>query len=180
LLSLIAFSAAAQTQYSSVTLAWNPVTGDDIVAYNIYYGPASRTYTNWVQVGDVTQGTVTGLCPGATYYIAITAINVSGLESDYSDEIIYTIPPVLATLQLHMTPAGQAVLDATGPAGQSYDVLAASSLGSWANLATMTPGKNLGSWTILGTITFGADGAAEFVDAAAAGQPSRFYRLRAQ
>jgi hypothetical protein len=147
----------------SVALAWDPDSGDNIAGYNLYYGPGSLTYTNMVQVGDVTQATVTNLCPGATYYFAITSVDASGAESDYSAELIYTVPRALATLQLRVTPTGQAILDATGLAGQSYDILAAPSLGSWTNL---------------GTLTLGADGTSEFIDSTAAGQPSCFYRLR--
>ena len=161
LLSLFAVNAVAQPQ-CSVTLAWDADSSDDIVSYNIYYGPASLIYTNVVQVGDVTQATVNGLCPGDTYYFAITAVDTSGDESGYSAELVYTVPPPLATLQLRVTVTGQAILDATGPAGQSYNVLAA---------------PNLGSWTTLGTMTLGVNGTAEFIDSTSIGQPSRFYRL---
>ena len=147
----------------NLTLAWDPDPGDNIAGYNVYYGLSSLTYANVIQVGDLTQVTVTNLCPGTTYYFAITSVDGSGAESGYSAELIYTLPLALATLQLRVTPTGQAILDATGPAGQSYDILAAPSLGSWTNL---------------GTMTLGADGTSEFIDSTVAGQPSCFYRLR--
>ena len=160
-LSLFAVNAIAQPQ-CSVTLAWDADSNDDIVSYNIYYGPASLTYTNVLQVGDVTQATVNGLCQGVTYYFEITAVDTSGDESGYSAELVYTVPPPLATLQLRVARTGQAILDAMGPAGQSYNVLAAPSLGSW---------------TTLGTLTLGVNGTADLTDSTAAGQPSCFYRL---
>src|ERR1017187_10086486 len=60
LLSLFTLSAVAQTQ-CSVTLAWDSDSGDNIAGYNLYYGPGSLPYTNMIQVGDVTQATVTNL-----------------------------------------------------------------------------------------------------------------------
>jgi hypothetical protein len=45
-----------------------------------------------MNVGNATQTTVSGLVPGQTYYFAATAYNSSGVESDYSTEIVYTVP----------------------------------------------------------------------------------------
>ena len=63
-----------------------------MVGYRVYYGVASRTYTNMVDVGAATNVTISGLVEGKTYYFAATAYNILGLESDYSDEVVYTIP----------------------------------------------------------------------------------------
>jgi hypothetical protein len=158
----LGFGASALAQHS-VTLAWDPSTSGNIADYKIYYGQASHTYTGQVHLGNVTQGTVTGLTAGVTYYFAVTAVDTTGVESDYSGEASYTVPLVLAKLQLRLSPTRQVILDATGPAGQRYDLLCAPRLGSWTNLATLTLGTN---------------GAAQFIDSAAAGQPSRLYRLR--
>jgi Fibronectin type III domain/Immunoglobulin domain len=89
LLALAPFSACA-TQ--SVTLAWNPSTNADIAGYNIYYGVASRAYTNQLSVGNVTTATISGLVEGVTYYFAAKAYNGSGVESDFSNEATYTVP----------------------------------------------------------------------------------------
>jgi hypothetical protein len=62
------------------------------VGYKVYYGVASRTYTNIVDVGDVTNTTISGLVEGTTYYFAVTAYNILGMESDYSAEVSYTVP----------------------------------------------------------------------------------------
>lgn len=76
---------------SSVTLAWNPSASTDVVGYNIYYGVASQTYTNSVAVGDVTNGTISGLVSNTTYFFAATAVDGQGLESQDSTEISYTL-----------------------------------------------------------------------------------------
>ena len=49
---------------SSVTLAWDPSPSSDVAGYNLYYGPTSRTYTNMINAGSVTNVTVSGLAAG--------------------------------------------------------------------------------------------------------------------
>lgn len=79
---------------SSVSLAWDASTDPSAAGYNVYFGSASRSYTNVVDAGNGTSVTVSTLVPGATYYFAATTYNASGLESDYSIEVSYTVPPL--------------------------------------------------------------------------------------
>jgi hypothetical protein len=76
----------------SAELAWDPSPDTSVVGYNVYYGVASRTYTNVVTVGSVTNMSVHGLVEGTTYYFAVTAYNILGVESDYSAEVSYQVP----------------------------------------------------------------------------------------
>ncbi|MBP9902294.1 MAG: hypothetical protein KBH45_12595 [Verrucomicrobia bacterium] len=62
------------------------------MAYRVYYGPTSRSYTNSIQVGNVTNASIVGLVDGATYYFGATALDGSGLESDFSNETLYSVP----------------------------------------------------------------------------------------
>jgi sulfur relay (sulfurtransferase) complex TusBCD TusD component (DsrE family) len=94
-LIIAALTASAQAQ-SSVTLAWNPDAGTNIAAYKIYYGVASRTYTNTNNVGNVTNATISSLIGGTIYYFAATAVDTSGSESAYSTEVVYTNPVAAA------------------------------------------------------------------------------------
>ncbi len=100
-LILTAFTASAQGQ-SSVTLAWDPSPGSAIAGYRLYEGGASRTYTNVITAGNMTNVTVSGLASGGTYFFAATAYDTSGLESDFSSEVSYTValptnnPPTIA------------------------------------------------------------------------------------
>ena len=77
----------------TVTLAWDPSPGTNIIAnYKVYYGVASATYTNSAAAGTNTTVSVSNLVEGATYYFAATAVDTSGLESDYSTEVSTLIP----------------------------------------------------------------------------------------
>jgi len=76
----------------SVTLAWDPSVSDGIAGYRVYQGGASRAYTNVIPVGLGTSNTVPGLIIGATYWFAVTAFDTNGLESDFSNEVSYTVP----------------------------------------------------------------------------------------
>src|SRR5208282_2637100 len=77
---------------TSITLGWNQSTDPLIAGYNIYYGGASVTYTNEINVGNTTNTTVGGLMGGYTYYFTATAYNSQGYESPFSLEINYLVP----------------------------------------------------------------------------------------
>ncbi|MBN2506770.1 MAG: fibronectin type III domain-containing protein [Verrucomicrobia bacterium] len=81
--------------YQTVTLAWDPNPEPDVCAYVVYYGTQSRGYPLATNVGNVTTATVYGLDEGRTYYFAITARNLSGLESNFSNEVTNAIPAEL-------------------------------------------------------------------------------------
>ena len=147
----------------SVTLAWDLSIDPTVVGYKIYYGVASRTYTSMVDVGNATSVTISGLVEGTTYFFAATAYNTLGLESDYSDELSYTVPGVLPTVRIRVTPDGQVVLTVIGQIGHTYDI---------QTTQTFT------AWTVIDTVTVGAGGSLEFIDPNAANFPARFYRTR--
>jgi fibronectin type 3 domain-containing protein len=81
-LILKSFTASA----ANVTLAWDASPDPSVTGYRVYYGGASGTYTNSLQVGNVTTTTVSNLLLGATYYFAATAYDSAGTESDFSNE----------------------------------------------------------------------------------------------
>src|ERR1035441_5314066 len=103
---LIALAPLSSLAAISVTLAWDPNSGTDIITnYNIYYGAASATYTNTVAAATNTMVTISILVDGTTYDCAATAVDTAGLESDYSTEISALIgampanqPPTLDAL----------------------------------------------------------------------------------
>jgi hypothetical protein len=82
----------------SINLAWAPSADTNIASYNVYYGVASGTYTNMLSAGNATNATISGLTDGVTYYFAATALDASGLESAYSNEVSNT--PAAGTNQI--------------------------------------------------------------------------------
>jgi fibronectin type 3 domain-containing protein len=150
---------------SSVTLAWDPSASTNVIAYRIYYGVASGTYTNSITVTNATTVSLGGLNTGATYYCAATAIDRSGLESIPSNEIQYSpvaARPFPATLALQVTSAGKALLTGVAPAGYTYDVQTA---------------QSLTNWTAIGSVTADANSSVRFTNAIGS-SPRGFYRLR--
>jgi len=95
----ILFSVTIRSvQSGSVTLAWDASPDASVTGYRIYYGVASKNYTNSVTIGNVTNVTLVALRPGVTYWFAATAVDGSGLESDFSNEISYHMPFLNPTL----------------------------------------------------------------------------------
>jgi hypothetical protein len=94
----------------TVTLAWDPSAGTNVIAnYNIYYGVASRTYTNVVSAGTNTTVSISNLVESTTYYFAATAVDTAGLESDYSIEV----PALIAVELTNQPPTLNALADVT-------------------------------------------------------------------
>jgi hypothetical protein len=99
ILFLIVFSAEFSFA-ATTTLNWNPPTENedgstlnDLDGYIIYYGTSSDTYTQSIDVSNVTTYQLSGLEYDTTYYIAITAYDTSGNESTYSEEQISHVGP---------------------------------------------------------------------------------------
>ena len=77
----------------SVSLAWDATTDLNVAGYNVYYGTNSGQYVYSSTVDHTTNTTVTGLQDGVTYFFVVTAFNTAGLESPWSNEVIYSVPP---------------------------------------------------------------------------------------
>lgn len=157
--SLSTFAAAPPSQ--SVTLGWTGTPLLILGGYRLYYGAASRTYTNMVDAGNSTSATVTGLTAGTTYFFAVTAYDLLGLESVFSGEISYTVPGMARLAVSHSS--GQVWLTGQGPAGYTYDVLTST---------------DLQNWTAIGSVTTDGNGTFQFADPSAAMNSLGYYRLR--
>ena len=76
----------------TVSLAWNKSPDASVVGYNLYYGVASGSYTNIINVGSATNTTVVLPARGVTFFFAVTAYTLAGLESAFSNEVNYAPP----------------------------------------------------------------------------------------
>jgi hypothetical protein len=82
------WSAAA-----TLALQWDPPATTVPAGYLLWFGTASRSYSNSIDVGSVTMASVDGLSAGTTYYFAVQAYNASGEFGELSDELMATIRP---------------------------------------------------------------------------------------
>jgi hypothetical protein len=80
---------------NTAALSWDPNVESDLAGYRIYYGLASGTYLqqkgNGLQISSNAY-TVVGLNSSTRYYFAITAVDIAGNESDYSNEVFKDFP----------------------------------------------------------------------------------------
>ena len=79
-------------QAAVVDISWNANTEADLAGYKLYYGTTSGVYGLPVDVGKVTSYSVT-VNPKVTttYYVTLTAYDMSGNESPKSDEASITV-----------------------------------------------------------------------------------------
>jgi PKD repeat protein len=96
LISLI-FLLSHLAQAGQVALSWDANPQPEVAGYMVYYGELSGAYTNKVDVGQVTNRTITGLLEGKTYFYAVTCYDAGRVESAFSNETSSTIPSVTPT-----------------------------------------------------------------------------------
>lgn len=159
LLPMFGLSARA-TQ--SVMLTWDPSPDPTVMGYNVYYGTASGGYTNIVSAGSALAITIPNIREGITYYFAVTAFDLLGQESLFSNEVSYTGVVPTSRVSLTVTQSGDVSLSGTGVAGHVYEIQATT---------------NLIIWQVLGTQTAAANGTFTFTPPADQ-SPMRFFRFR--
>jgi len=77
---------------ASISVSWNANTEADLAGYKVYFGNQSRAYGAGIDVGKTTNYRLDNAQSGRTYYVAVTAYDTSGNESDYSAEASVNIP----------------------------------------------------------------------------------------
>lgn len=128
----------------NVTLAWDASPDPSVTGYRIYWGAASRNYTNFVQVGRTNAATVPAAW-GVTSYFAATAL-ADPLESNFSLEVSYTprsLPSPPTGLQATNVIVRISLLQAPSPTGpwSTYATLGsvATNPGFFRSSVTITP-----------------------------------------
>ena len=86
-------SVARASNAAGLTLEWDPPSDGVTTGFVLFYGTASQSYSQQVNVGGATSYTVNGLSAGTTYYFAVRAYDASGMMSDPSSEVQATIAP---------------------------------------------------------------------------------------
>lgn len=90
---------AEGTGAKAVSLAWTPPTENvdgsaltDLSGYRIHYGSEPQSYSQTIALDNpgLTRFVIESM-PAGTHYVAMTALNKAGAESDYSTEVKVTI-----------------------------------------------------------------------------------------
>ena len=97
--SVLISSFAANVFAATASLSWTaPTTYTDgtpitnLGGYRVYTGTTSGSYSQNIDVGNVTSYTVSSLNNATTYYFAVTAYDASGDVSGFSSQASYTTP----------------------------------------------------------------------------------------
>jgi len=97
----VCFLFSHSVEAASITLAWDPNAEPTLSGYILYYattsGAVSGTYSNSIDVGNVTQWTIAGLTNGQQYYFALKAYDANG-QSPFSAEISQVAAPADMTV----------------------------------------------------------------------------------
>ncbi len=86
------FSLGQALAEQDVSLSWDPSPSGGVAGYTVRFGTTSGTYSDFLVAGLSTSATVPDLVEGTTYYFIVTAYTLTGLESDPSNELVYTVP----------------------------------------------------------------------------------------
>ena len=123
-IGLFLISMGFNLQAADVQLAWDSPTNNvdgtvltDLTGFKVFCGTASRNYSTATTVGNTNTCAVTGLLQGSTYYFAVSAVDSNAVESDYSSELVLTVPDttppsisVVATMSLTADASGLAIV----------------------------------------------------------------------
>lgn len=75
---------------AGVRLAWDPSQSPDVIGYVLRWGHTSAVYNaSNIYHGPVTNCSISNLIAGTNYYFVVTAYNADGIESDFSNEVMY-------------------------------------------------------------------------------------------
>lgn len=91
ILAFVSICLPLKSYSAEVTLAWDPNIEADVDGYVLYYGIYSGFYTEAVDIGKLTEYTLTDLKVDTVYYFSVTAYDIYGNESDFSDELSHVI-----------------------------------------------------------------------------------------
>jgi len=127
---------SAQTTVNA-NLTWIASSDPSVTGYDIYYGGVSQQFTNWVDVGTVTNTVVPDLVENTIYFFAAKAHDGAGNESDFSNEAAFT--------GLNITPEGGMHLRML-PKSYTSDPLVFSLDASAPPGATINPTNGILSW----------------------------------
>lgn len=92
-----------------ISLWWDADPTTNVAGYNIWVGASTTNYGTHIDVGNVTN-TIIAVAPNATYFVAATAYDSQGINSPFSNELMFTANPsvlhVVGYSETNATPDG--------------------------------------------------------------------------
>lgn len=83
----ICILCSTNTFAGSLSISWAPVSDSSVAGYKIKYGTTSGSYTQSLDVGQVTSYILNNLTEGATYYLVVVAYNSNHVEGVPSAQV---------------------------------------------------------------------------------------------
>lgn len=143
--------AAAAATLHTIPLAWSAVPESGIQGYRVYVGTASRQYSQIYDAGTTPAFSVAAMEFGKTYYFAVKTIGGTGLESDFSTELVVKIapPPLPVSGGISANASGQAGLNWSFPvsaldSSPEFIVEASDDLMAWVQVDAVVPAQATG------------------------------------
>src|SRR5690242_653188 len=90
----IALSGTGASGHKAM-LSWSPSSSSNVTGYYIYRGTTSGgpySILNWASPNQGTTGVDASVQSGQTYFYVVTAVDVNGFQSSYSNEVSAPIP----------------------------------------------------------------------------------------
>ncbi len=158
-------AVSSSVSAANVTLAWDQSTDSTVSGYRLYYGAATGSYTNVVDVGASTSATVSNLAPATAYYFAATTYSLAGMESAYSTEVAYVVPSPATNQPPTLNPipditinenAGTQTVNLTGITSGSTNEVQVLTVSAFSSNPALIPNPtvNYTSPNTTGTLTF--------------------------
>jgi hypothetical protein len=165
IISLFGLLLQAQAA-TSVSLAWDPSRASGIAGYRLHYGTSNGSYSQQIDVGNTTTATVSNLVDGQRYYFIITGYDASGVESEPSNQLSFTVTPSgpfavspqPGLADFNGDSQADLVWENTTTGQRAIWFMMNGSLLSTTILQTISP-----QWHIVGAADFNGDGQADLV-----------------
>lgn len=95
-----------QLSSQSVIVQWDAPLNTSVYGYNLYYGNKSRGYDHkiYIPITPIAENIENSsiilerIGTGIVYYFAVTALDITGNESDYSDEVRFSGGEIVNTI----------------------------------------------------------------------------------
>jgi len=94
---------AASSTSGRAHFSWDAVSSPAVSGYKVHWGTQSGVYDHSLDAGNVTELIIAEFAQGVQYFAAITAYSNTGVDSDYSAEISFTVPPTSGTSSQSVT-----------------------------------------------------------------------------